>query len=82
MGKVNAVKIHGSGICDKLDLKKDSKNCDRLFLTRHFCKVGNYYYDIARNKDNRIVEANPIRKSIGAENSFAENWCDRITKND
>ena len=77
MGKVNAVKIHGSGICDKLDLK----NCDRLFLTRHFGKVGNYY-NIARGKDNRIVEVNPIRKSIVAENLFAENLCDRITKND
>lgn len=44
-----------------------------------FGKAGNYYYNIARAKDNRVVEANRIRKSIGAENSFAEDLCDEET---
>ena len=33
----------------------------------------NVGYNVARAKDNREVEANRIRKSIGAENSYAEN---------
>ena len=75
IGKVTAAKMHGLGIRYGLDLKK----CDRLFLTRHFGKAGNYYYHIARARDNRVVEANRIRKSIGVENSFAENLRDRDT---
>ena len=69
---MTATKMYSLGIRDKLDLK----NCDCLFLTPHFGKASNYY-NIARSKDDRIVEANRIRKSIGAENSFAENFCDR-----
>ena len=71
------------------------------FLVHSFGKVGHYYYNIARAKDNRAVEANRIRtldnnlnggnlrngfprgvlsrKSIGAENSFAEDLNDRAT---
>ena len=75
IGKVTAAKMHSLGIHNGLDLKK----CDRLFLTRQFGKVGNYYYNIARGKDKRQVEANRVRKSIGAENSFAENLRDRTT---
>ena len=75
IGKVTATKMHSLGICNGADLKK----CDRLMLIRFFGKVGNYYYNIARAKDNRAVEANRIRKSIGAENSFAENLKDKET---
>ena len=75
IGKVTAAKMHNLGIRSGLDLKK----CDRVFLTQYFGKAGNYYYNIARARDNRIVEANRIRKSIGAENSFAENLSDRET---
>ncbi|MBU6527957.1 DNA polymerase IV [Methylocystis sp. MJC1] len=42
------------------------------FLQRHFGKAGAYYYWIARGVDDRPVRANRIRKSIGAENTFAE----------
>ena len=75
IGKVTAAKMHSLGIQTGADLKK----CDRSFLIRSFGKVGSYYYNIARAKDNREVEANRIRKSIGAENSFAENLSDEET---
>lgn len=42
------------------------------FLQKHFGKAGAYYYWIARGVDDRPVRANRIRKSIGAENTFAE----------
>ncbi|WP_225892903.1 hypothetical protein [Nostoc sphaeroides] len=42
-----------------------------LELTHHFGKAGQYYYKIARAEDDRPVEANRVRKSIGAETSFA-----------
>ena len=75
IGKVTAAKMHSLGIRNGADLKK----CDRNSLVRSFGKVGNYYYNIARARDNRAVEANRIRKSIGAENSFAENLEDKET---
>jgi len=36
-----------------------------------------YYYKIARAEDNRVVDLNRIRKSIGAETSPARNLGDR-----
>lgn len=64
IGKVTAAKMHGLGIQTGADLKERSLE----FLVHSFGKVGHYYYNIARAKDNRAVEANRIRKSIGAEN--------------
>ena len=75
IGRVTAAKMKSLGIRTGADLKK----CDRYSLVKSFGKVGNYYYNIARAKDNRAVEANRIRKSIGAENSFAENLTDEET---
>ena len=75
IGKVTAAKMRSLGILTGADLKERS----RLFLVRSFGKAGNYYYDIARAKDERAVEANRVRKSIGAENSFAEDLRDKAT---
>ena len=75
IGRVTAAKMKSLGIRTGADLKK----CDRYSLVKSFGKVGNYYYNIARAKDNRAVEANRIRKSIGAESSFAENLTDEET---
>ena len=75
IGKVTAAKMRRLGIQTGADLKERS----REFLVHSFGKVGHYYYNIARARDNRAVEANRIRKSIGAENSFAENLKDRET---
>ncbi len=75
IGKVTAAKMRSLGILTGADLKERSLE----YLVHSFGKTGHYYYNIARAKDNRIVEANRIRKSIGAENSFAENLSDEET---
>jgi DNA polymerase-4 len=46
------------------------------FMQANFGKAGSYYYWISRRIDNREVRANRIRKSVGAENTFAGNLTD------
>ena len=74
IGKVTAAKMKDLGIRTGADLKERGLE----FLIRQFGKAGNYYYNISRAKDNRAVEPNRIRKSIGAENSFAEDLSDKV----
>lgn len=69
IGQVTATKMHSLGIHNGADLKQHSV----ADLVQHFGKVGYFYYKIARAEDERIVEPNRIRKSIGAETSFVEN---------
>jgi DNA polymerase-4 len=66
IGKVTAKKMMGLGIFTGAHLK--SKELD--FLVKHFGKSGKYYYHIVRLEDNRRVNPNRIRKSIGVENTF------------
>jgi DNA polymerase IV len=40
------------------------------FMQANFGKSGSYYYWISRGVDNREVQADRIRKSVGAENTF------------
>lgn len=40
-------------------------------LVNHFGKAGHYYYQIARGIDEREVKPDRVRKSVGAENTFA-----------
>ena len=54
----------------------DLKTRSLTELTHHFGKAGHYYYKIARAEDDRPVEANRVRKSIGAETSFAQDLSD------
>ena len=42
------------------------------FLQQHFGKSGRTYYWIARGVDERAVCADRVRKSVGAENTFAQ----------
>ncbi len=72
IGKVTATKMHNLGIHTGFDLKRYSE----ADLVRHFGKVGRFYYLIARAEDNRIVEPNRERKSIGAETSFTKDLDD------
>ncbi len=72
IGEVTAAKMYSLGIHTGADLKERSL----LELTHHFGKTGNYYYKIARAEDDRLVEANRVRKSIGAETSFAQDLND------
>ncbi|RUT08593.1 DNA polymerase IV [Dulcicalothrix desertica PCC 7102] len=73
IGKVTAAKMHSLGIQNGADLKLRSQK----ELTDCFGKAGEYYYKIARAQDDRPVEANRIRKSIGAETSFAQDLSDK-----
>ena len=66
VGKVTASKMHKFGIKKGSDLKKISK--DELVL--RFGKIGNYYYDIVRNIDNRPVEPSRVRKSFSLERTY------------
>ncbi|MBC6434571.1 DNA polymerase IV, partial [Nostoc sp. HG1] len=72
IGDVTGAKMHSLGIHTGADLKQRSLT----ELTQHFGKAGNYYYKIARAEDDRPVEANRVRKSIGAETSFAQDLSD------
>jgi len=75
IGQVTATKMHELGIRTGADLKELSLT----ELTQHFGKVGQHYYKIARGQDDRVVEPNRIRKSIGAETSFAVDLSDRTS---
>lgn len=68
VGKVTADKMHSLGIHTGADLKQRSES----ELIRHFGKAGSVFYLNARAIDERPVEAERIRKSIGAENTFDE----------
>jgi DNA polymerase-4 len=68
VGPATAEKMHRLGIETGADLKEK----DVAFLTAHFGKSGPYFYGIARGIDNREVKADRVRKSIGAEDTFAE----------
>ena len=68
IGKVTAAKMNRMGIYKGFDLKKLSE----IELVQQFGKVGRYYYQIVRGEDHRAVNPNRIRKSIGAERTYAE----------
>ncbi|PSN19792.1 DNA polymerase IV [filamentous cyanobacterium CCP5] len=67
IGRVTAAKMRRLGISTGADLKQWSE----ADLVRRFGKVGRFYYGVARGEDPRLVNPNRIRKSIGAEKSFA-----------
>lgn len=66
VGKVTAAKMKKLGIFTGMDLKMK----DDAFLTSNFGKAGGYYCNISRGIDNRPVQPNRERKSIGAERTF------------
>jgi DNA polymerase-4 len=49
----------------------DMRNQTLEFMQANFGKAGAYYYWISRGVDDREVRASRVRKSIGAENTFA-----------
>lgn len=67
VGAATAQKMQALGIHTGADLKQ----WEEADLVKHFGKVGRYYYQVARAEDHRPVNPNRIRKSIGAERSFA-----------
>jgi DNA polymerase-4 len=72
VGKVTARKMHDLGIRNGYDLKQWSETD----LIRIFGKTGKYYYQISRANDDREVNPRRIRKSLGAENTFAKDLQD------
>ena len=68
VGKVTEEKMLSFGIKTGADLKKYTK----AQLIELFGKSGIYFYDIAHGLDDRPVEPNRIRKSIGKETTLLE----------
>jgi DNA polymerase IV len=66
IGPATTEKMHELGIHTGLDLKQWSE----IDLAKHFGKVAFFYSQIARGIDERPVNPNRIRKSIGAETSY------------
>ena len=66
IGKVTSEKMHKLGIHKGIDLKK----WELPDLIRNFGKVGKFYYDIVRGTDDRPVEPESERKSIGTELTY------------
>jgi DNA polymerase-4 len=66
IGKVTAEKMHKLGIHSGSDLKK----WDLVSLVRNFGKSGVFFYDIVRGKDDRPVEPDQERKSVGTELTY------------
>jgi len=73
VGKVTEEKMLNLGIKTGADLKRYSK----AQLIQIFGKSGGYFFDIAHGLDDRPVEPNRIRKSIGKETTFSEDLDDR-----
>jgi DNA polymerase-4 len=72
IGPATNAKMNALGIFIGLDLRKQ----ELAFLEANFRKAGAYYYGISRDIDERPVRANRNRKSVGAENTFAEDLKD------
>ena len=67
IGERTAERMRQLGIHNGLDLKGKSLE----FLAQHFGIHGQHFHRIARGIDERPVQPDRIRKSIGAENTFA-----------
>jgi DNA polymerase-4 len=66
IGKVTAGKMHKLGIHNGYDLKQ----WELPDLIRNFGKAGKFFYDIARGIDERKVESEAERKSVGTELTY------------
>ncbi|WP_295799937.1 DNA polymerase IV [Mucilaginibacter sp.] len=67
VGKVTAQKMKNMGLHTGDDLKKLTE----VELTKHFGKVGRFYFNIVRGIDNREVQPHRETKSLAAEDTFA-----------
>lgn len=69
VGKVTLHKMYQLGIFTGADLKKQSEE----FLTEHFGKSGNHFYNIVRGIQDSKVVSTRIRKSLAVERTFEQN---------
>jgi DNA polymerase IV len=74
IGKVTAEKMHKLGIHKGSDLK----NWDLVSLVRNFGKSGVFFFDIVRGIDDRPVEPDQERKSIGTELTYEKDLTTRF----
>ncbi len=74
IGKVTALKMHQLGIHKGSDLK----TWDMVSLVRNFGKAGVFFYEIVRGKDDRPVEPDQERKSVGTELTYAKDLTTRF----
>ena len=74
IGKVTAQKMHKLGIHTGADLK----NWDLVSLVRNFGKAGVFFYDIVRGIDERPVEPDQERKSVGTELTYEKDLITRF----
>ena len=72
IGKATTRKMHQLGIYTGADLGCWTESD----LIERFGKLGRYFYKIASGVDDRPVNPNRIRKSVGAERSFAPDLSD------
>jgi len=78
VGKVTAEKMKANQIFKGSDLLPYSK----WELQQLFGKTGGFLYDIARGVDDRVVQSERVRKSVGAEMTFSEDVKDEISINE
>lgn len=69
IGKATAQKMHAYGI----RTGKDLKSRELHWLQTNFGKSGIAYYYLVRGEDERPVNPNRIRKSVGAERTYSQN---------
>jgi DNA polymerase-4 len=74
VGPVTAAKMLSLGISTGADLKAQSLT----FLLENFGRSGSWYYEIARGRDERVVNPNRERKSSGSETTFADDLTDPV----
>ncbi|MFT5777282.1 MAG: DNA polymerase-4 [Crocinitomicaceae bacterium] len=68
VGKVTAEKMKMHGIFSGRDLKQHSLE----YLSQHFGKSGQHFYNIVRGIQHSRVRTDHIRKSIAAERTFSD----------
>lgn len=68
VGKVTAARMEKLGIQTGKDLKQWSE----IDLVDEFGKAGMAYYNYVRGIDDRVVESERVRKSLGAEETFLD----------
>jgi DNA polymerase IV len=74
VGPKTAAKMHALGIETGADLRRQTL----VFLQERFGKAGNWYFDIARGRDDRPVQPDRERKSWGSETTFPEDLIDPV----
>jgi DNA polymerase IV len=74
VGPKTTVKMHALGIETGADLARQTLD----FLQDRFRKSGSWYYDIARGRDDRLVQPDGERKSSGSETTFSEDLTDPV----